>query len=220
MKYVRLTLDAGGRADEIHPMYDLLVDETVVDRATAMHWNITDEELGIMHFVEGDANQFIAALERIPEVRAYEIARAGDGKFYVYVRDEMSEPLCDLFSELTRSPVVVIPPVTYESESGTVSYAAFGPAGEVQTAIDRIPEPIEVTVSEIGGLSAVPGIHEPRLSPRQREALTVGLSHGYYEIPREASHVDVARAMGCAPSTAAEHLRKGEANLLRSVLRD
>jgi predicted DNA binding protein len=59
---------------------------------------------------------------------------------------------------------------------------------------------------------------ESLLTDRQREAVEAANDLGYYEIPREASQEDVAERIGCAASTAAEHLRKAETKLLRSIL--
>jgi predicted DNA binding protein len=94
----------------------------------------------------------------------------------------------------------------------------FGPSAEIQAAVEQMPDLIDVTVTEVGGLEAVPGVLDSLLSDRQREALETAFDLGYYEVPRTASHEDVADAMDCAPSTAAEHLRKAESTLLRSVL--
>mgnify|MGYP002276742734 CR=1 FL=1 len=58
-----------------------------------------------------------------------------------------------------------------------------------------------------------------RLTDRQREAVEAGLDLGYYDVPRTTDHEAVADALGCAPSTAAEHLRKAESKLLRAVVR-
>ncbi|WP_256393221.1 helix-turn-helix domain-containing protein [Natronoarchaeum rubrum] len=218
MKHVRLTLDAGGREAEIHPMYDVMANAPFVERATAMHWNYSGEELGIMHYVEGDAERFRAAAESFPEVIDIELTRAGAGEFYAYVLDATNEPVRKMFEAVDRSPAVVIPPIEYAAD-GTVSYSVFGPGDEIQAAIERLPDPVDVTVEEIGGLAAVPGVEAGLLSDRQRTAMEAALSLGYYEIPREASHEDVAEAIGCAPSTAAEHLRKAEAKVVRSVLR-
>jgi len=218
MKHVRLTLDAGGREADIHPMYDVMANAPFVERATAMHWNFSGDELGIMHYVEGDAERFRAAAESFPEVIEIELTRAGDGEFYAYVLDATNEPVRKMFEAVDRSPTVVIPPIEYEPD-GTVSYSVFGPGDEIQTAIEWMPDPIDVTVEEIGGLAAVPGVEAGLLSDRQRAAIEAALSLGYYELPREASHEAVAEAIGCAPSTAAEHLRKAEAKVIQSVLR-
>lgn len=218
MKHVRVTLDAGGREAEIHPMYDVMANAPYVDRATAMHWNLAGDELGIMHYVEGDREPFVSAMEAIPEVLGYELTPAGPDAFYVYIRDATTEPVRNLFETITRTPIVVIPPVEYASDR-TVSYSAFGPSDAIQTAIEEIPDPISVTIDEIGGLEAAPGVLESLLSDRQREAIDAAVDLGYYEIPREADHRAVAAAIDCAPSTAAEHLRKAEAKLIESICR-
>jgi len=75
-----------------------------------------------------------------------------------------------------------------------------------------------LAVEGVGGLAGLVGTLERRLSQRQREAVAVALELGYYEIPRETDHEAVADALECAPSTAAEHLRKAEAKLIPAVV--
>lgn len=217
MKHVRLTLDAGGREAEIHPMYDVLVNASYIDRATAMHWTFSGDELGIMHYIEGDREPFQATVDSVPEVEAYELVPAGDDAFYAYIQDATTEQLWSLFEILTQSSVVIIPPVEYTT-AGTVTYSAFGPSKEIQDGIARIPDPITVEITAVTGMAATPGVLEALLSARQRDAIEAVFALGYYEIPREATHEDVADAIGCAPSTAAAHLQKAEAKLLRSTL--
>ncbi|MFC4988217.1 helix-turn-helix domain-containing protein [Saliphagus infecundisoli] len=215
MNHVRLSLDAGGREAEIHPMYDVLVNDPAVEHATATHWSFAGDELGIMHYLEGDREAFRQRLETIPEVREFEITPAGEA-FYAYVRDATTEPLRELFGAVAESTAVVIPPIEYAEE--TVSYSVFGPGEEIEAAIERVPDPIEVRVEAVGGMRGVTELADSLVTDRQREALEVALAVGYYEVPREASHEDVAAELGCAPSTAAEHLRKGEGAVLQAVL--
>lgn len=217
MKHVRLTLDAGGREGEIHPMYDLLVNAEYVERATAMHWNYSGEELGIMHYVEGNLDAFRDEVAAIPEVLDYELTVAETDAFYVYIRDATNPQLRQLFDLLDQSPVVAIPPVEYSSD-GSVSYSVFGPSGAIQSSLEEIPEPISVSVTEIGSLAAVPSALKTSLSDRQREAIQTAVELGYYDIPRTATQEDIASVIGCAPPTAAEHLQKAESKLLRSVV--
>ncbi|WP_135821138.1 helix-turn-helix domain-containing protein [Halostella litorea] len=215
MKHVRLTLDADGREAAVHPMYDVLANAPFVERATAIHWNFAGDELGILHRVEGDADAFAEAAESVPEVIDHEVEPAGPGVFHAYVRDATNEPLRRLLSTVAGRSVVVVPPVEYGPD-GAVSFAAVGPAAEIRAAVDELPEPVGVEVDAVRGLSAL----DPTaaLSERQREALEAALALGYYDVPRRATQADVAEAMGCAPSTAAEHIRKGEAAALRSLL--
>ncbi|MCJ0619826.1 helix-turn-helix domain-containing protein, partial [Haloarcula hispanica] len=56
------------------------------------------------------------------------------------------------------------------------------------------------------------------LTDRQFEAVAAAVDCGYYADPREGSVDDVADELGCAPGTAAEHLRKAEAHVMADVL--
>jgi len=198
-------------------MFDLLLSAPCVDRATNMHWNYTGEEFGVMHYVEGDIEAFERRIEAVETVTAYELTPAGEDAFYAYVRDATNESLRATFEVVFRDPVVVVPPVEF-TESGRVTFSVFGPSGDVQAAVDGLDDSLGVTVTAVTGLEGTPGVVESPLSDRQRDAVETALELGYYEIPREASHEDVAAAVDCAPSTAAEHLRKAEAKLLRSML--
>ncbi|MFB6143307.1 MAG: helix-turn-helix domain-containing protein [Halorientalis sp.] len=218
MRHVRVRASAGGREAEVHPMFDILTNEPFVDRATALQWNVTDGELGILHYVEGDVATFESAVADVPQVIDHTVEPAGEGACYAYIHDELTGPARDLWTAVTDSGVVVVPPIVYH-EDGTVTLSAFGPAAVIQGTIEAIEPPVEVTVEEVGGLAGIGPAAESRLSDRQRAALEAALEVGYYEIPREAGHEAVAAAIDCAPSTAAEHLRKAEARLVRSVLR-
>ena len=216
MKHVRVRITAGGREAEIHPMYDVWANAPFVERATALQWNFTDDALGILHYAVGDADAFEAAVEGIPEVLDYDLERAGEDAFYVYVRDATTDALGDLFGPITRGGLIVVPPIRYH-EDGTVTLSLFGPDDEVGAAVESVPDPVAVTVEEVRGLAATAATVETRLTRRQREAVEAALDLGYYEVPRECSHEDVADAMDCAPSTAAEHLRKAESKLVTST---
>ena len=216
MKHVRVRITAGGREAEIHPMYDLWANAPFVERATALQWNFTGDALGILHYAVGDADAFEAAVEAVPEVLGYDLERTGEEAFYVYVRDATTDALGDLFEPITRGGLIAIPPIRYH-EDGTVTFSLFGPDAELQAAIESVPDPIEVTVEEVSGLDATAEAVETLLTERQREAVETAVELGYYEVPREAGHADVAEALGCAPSTAAEHLRKAESRLVSSM---
>lgn len=216
MKHVRVRLTAGGREGEIHPMYDVLANAPFVDRATALQWNFVGDELGILHYVEGDIDAFEAAVTDIAPVLDYELEPAGDRAFYAYIHDAVPDPF-EQFTPTTGA-LVVVPPIHYHAD-GTVSLSLFGPDEQIRPFVEGISGPVDVEIEEVSGLGALAAAVETVLSERQREAAEAALDLGYYEVPREASHEDVADRLECAPSTAAEHLRKAEAKLLRSVLR-
>ena len=216
MKHVRVRITAGGREAEIHPMYDVWANAPFVERATALQWNYTGDTLGILHYAVGDADAFESAVSGIQQVIDYELVRADEDTFYVYVEDATTDALGDLFEPITRSGLVVVPPIAYH-EDGTVTFSLFGPSAEIQAAIETVPAPVDVTIEEVGGLEATAATVETRLSERQRDAIEAAIELGYYEVPRDATQAEVATAIDCAPSTAAEHLRKAESKLVSAV---
>jgi hypothetical protein len=216
MKHVRVRITARGREAEVHPMYDVWANAPFVRRAEALQWNYTGDALGILHYAVGDVDAFEAAVAEIPEVVDHDTVRVGDGAFYAYIRDSTTEALGDLFGPITRGALVAVPPIRYH-EDGTVTVSLFGPDADIQAAVESVESPVDVTVEEVGGLAATTPAVEARLSERQRETVEAALDLGYYEVPREATHADVAETIDCAPSTAAEHLRKAESRLVASA---
>lgn len=207
MKTVRLTLRYD--AETIHPMHRFVADSDAFDAYRMVHGNFagTDDNAFIFHVV-GDPDVYEAALEETGRVSDYELTRTGDRTFTVYVRDVpegVDERLLDLFTE---GSLVVLPPIEYRSD-WTVRFSVVGESADLRRALEGVPAGIETAVDRVGqydGSDAAVGA----LTARQREALRVARELGYFEVPRSASVEDVAGELGCAPGTAAEHLRKAE----------
>lgn len=215
VKHVRLTM----RAPEgtVHPVFDMLTRGDHVERVKGLHWNFSEDRLGILHYVEGEVDAYVTELESIPSVLDYDIARADERRFYVYHRCIVHGGAQELFETFTRETLLMVPPIEF-SDDGAATVSLFGESAEVQAALDSVPEIIECDVNEVSGMAETPEVTAATLTARQREAVEAALSLGYYDLPRKASYEDVAEAMDCAPSTAAEHLRKAEGKLMQSAL--
>ncbi|MFC4551838.1 MULTISPECIES: helix-turn-helix domain-containing protein [Halorussus] len=216
MRHVRLTVSTVGRESEVPTMYRVLSGAPYLDRVVGLHWNVSGDRLGLMVYAEGDDEAFRAALREVPEVLDFEIVSAGGDGFYAYLRNELSDLSRRLFGTFTRGSLLVVPPLEYGGD-GSATLSVFGPIDEVQAAIEEVPDPFEATIEEVSGMAATPGLGETLLSARQREAVEAAIAVGYYDIPREGDYEAIAARMGCAPSTAAEHLRKAEAKVLRAA---
>ncbi|QKY20442.1 helix-turn-helix domain-containing protein [Halolamina sp. CBA1230] len=216
MKHVRVRITAHGREEEIHPMYGVLTGAPFVERATALQWNYTGDALGILHYVVGDVDALEAAMDEIPEVVGYDVERVDEQSCYVYVRDATTGALRALFDPVAAGGLVVVPPVEYEPD-GTVVFSVFGPDAELQHAVEAVPDSIDVSVEAVGGLAATTAAVDAGLTDRQREVIETAIDLGYYDVPRTASQAAVADALDCAPSTVAEHLRKAESRVLRTL---
>ena len=197
-------------------MYRVLSSAPYIDRAVGLHWNVSDDRLGLMVYVDGDVESFRDEIRRIPDVLDFELVSAGDDRFYVYLRNELNGLSRQLFGTFTRGSLLVVPPLDYGGD-GSVTFSVFGPIDEVQAAIEEVPPPFEVSIDQVSGMGATPGLVGTSLSERQREAVEVAIDVGYYDVPRDGDLETIATRMGCAPSTAAEHLRKAESKVLRTA---
>ncbi|TMT87672.1 bacterio-opsin activator [Haloterrigena sp. H1] len=214
MKTVRLTLRYD--AETIHPMHRFVADSDAFDAYRMVHGNFAggDENAFIFHVV-GDPAVYEAALADSDRVSEYELTRTGDRSFTVYVRDVpegVDKRLLELF---TQGSLVTLPPLEYRSD-WTVRFSVVGEPPDIRQALADVPDGIETTVDRVGeydGCDAAVGA----LTSRQREALRVARSLGYFDVPRTASVEDVAAALECAPGTAAEHLRKAEATVIDAL---
>lgn len=200
----------------VHPVFDMLTRSEHVELVNGLHWNFSEDVLGILHFVEGNLERYVAELESIPSVLDYDIARASSDHFYVYHRCVVDGGAQELFETFTRDTLLMVPPIEFSAD-GSATFSLFGDDAEVQTALDDVPEAIRIDVHEVSGIAETPEVTGATLTARQREAVEAALRLGYYDIPREASYEDVAETMGCAPSTAAEHLRKAEGKLVQAA---
>lgn len=215
MKHLRLTIKAGGGQDESASMFQELSNAPYLDRVVGLHLNASDTRLGLLIYIEGDVDVFRNQIQQKPEVLDFAIMETGDSCFYTYFQTELNELSQQLFATLTRGSLLMVPPYMYGD--GSVTISLFGPTDEVQAAVAKVPAPFEVKVNEVSGLGAIPGLSEPLLSERQHEALEAAKDIGYYDIPRQGTYEDIAARIGCASSTAAEHLRKAESKIIRAT---
>jgi predicted DNA binding protein len=147
-----------------------------------------------------------------------DVTPVADDRFYLLLtlHTTNESPVRDLFEILTTEGVVVVKPVVYRN--GAVHANVVGEASALQAAMDHLPAFADVEVDEIGAYDGGPDAPAAQLSERQREAVLAAMELGYYDHPRQATHEEVAEAIGVAPSTASEHLQKAESKLVRATM--
>lgn len=215
VKHLRLTITPGKRT--IHPMYDLVSGSEYVTSAKLVHWNLRNVgHPALLFVITGNRERFEANLADLSHVRAYDLAPIDDDRFYVHFQPEPTDVIRGLFATLASRSIIVIPPITYRNGSAVVG--VVGSPTDLQKTLEDMPEGIRISVDAIGSYRSERDEPAATLSDRQREAVLAGLELGYYDTPRQATHEDVAEAMGCAPSTASEHLQKAEAKLIRAAM--
>lgn len=217
MKYLRFT--ARPDASVAPTTFRLLADSEYVDLARTVALTVAGRESATFFArVTGDRRGLVPELRAAPEVVLAEATPADSGTFYLLVilDPEAVPPVGSVFETLAHTGLVVVPPVTYRN--GAVHARLVGRSEAVGSVVENLPSFVDVEIHEVGERGLTVDSGASALSDRQREAVYAALELGYYDQPRRATHEDVADAIGCAPSTASEHLRKAEATLIRAAM--
>lgn len=216
MRYLRAVLETG--PETTHPMHAFVADHGDLTDYRLLQWTPTGaDETSLLFHVRGDREAYEAALVERAEPVAYAVAPDVASSFYVYVRDRLSEPARRLAGAFAGSGLVVVPPVEYRDDR-TVALGVVGPGDALQAAVAAVPDEVGVDVRRVGRYDAAALSPTGRLTDRQYEAVRVAVEAGYYETPRTATVADVAAELGCAPGTAAEHLRKAVSRVLERAV--
>jgi predicted DNA binding protein len=215
MRSLRVVLDPDEAAT--HPMQAFVRDHEDLRDYRLLRLNpVGDDEVALLLHVRGDREAYEAALAAHGPAE-YAVAEGRGSSLYVYARESLSTVQRGLFAAFTRAGLVFVAPVVYRDD-GRVTVAVAGPEAALRGALDDVPDGVGVEVRRIGRYESGAVGGGDGLTRRQHEALRVAHGLGYYETPRGATTSEVADRLGCAPGTAAEHLRKAEARLVAGVV--
>lgn len=218
MKYVTFSLLQSPA--ERHPMHQFLVDTDGYQTSCLLGSTVTDGvHTAVFHIDGWPPDRYTDALADVETVRQYALSRQSDETFAVYVREELRAHDREITDAFGRAGLVTLLPVVYRAD-GTMLITLVGPAATLQAALDDSPPEAAVDIRDIGSYDARRVGGQRDLTDRQTEAVVAAVEHGYYEDPREASVADIGDALGCAPGTAAEHLRRAERTVMRAYVTD
>lgn len=169
--------------------------------------------------IEGPYEEIVASLEDDPAISEYEAFEGKRGQFYLFQHSRPNEQVRELQRILRESKLIVVLPIRFIPGEG-VTVHVVGKAARLREAYDALPSEIRAhtTIERVGEFEPGPPSLSSAVTGRQREVLDAALAVGYYSVPREGTAEDVARVAGCAASTASEHLRKIEANVMSNLL--
>jgi hypothetical protein len=229
VKSLRIRLSPA--ADALHPMHEFVADHDGFSRARLLAEGeppptgdtdaSADSPQALFFHIEGTdptRDAYAAALADTPTVADFALDRRHD-VLYAYVLEQRSpfdERLATTFSRLS---LVVVPPVDFAADR-TIRLTVAGPADAVQSAVAAVPPAIDTDVRRVSEFetAVVASSNTAGLTSRQREAVEAAVAVGYYGSPREGDVAAVADTLGCATATAAEHLRKAEARVMRTLV--
>lgn len=221
MKFAHLTLAVPPAMR--HPMHEFVMEHPSAEKSQLLNWNLSAEERNVALFrVFADPEPYRAAIEAADPVMEYVITRVDDRSFYLYVEDRTDEWTEGFEVAFTGRRLMVVPPMEF-TEAGRVEFGVVGRQADFGDLVADMEAITSVEVDQLGEYA--PRRSGPRsgstpasrLTERQTAAVEAAVEAGYYAVPREGSVEAVAETLGCAPSTASNHLRKAEARLMESL---
>ncbi|WP_255767136.1 hypothetical protein [Haladaptatus halobius] len=220
MKYLRLT--GTPEPERVPRVFSLWAGGSHVTETRLCDWNLADSDSATILFeIDGDVERIRGGLADVSGVIDAVISRITDDRFYLLVRFRVSEiPLMRaVFPVLTRLDLVVVKPIVYRDGHRL--------PGRTSTRVhrrNRIRPPVR---------GRRPPAERRRRYPRRRRVRRrsgvarfdaqrtpargrTGRSRTRVLRPPAESH---ARGRGRTTGQRSEHLQKGEAKLLETVLR-
>ena len=215
MKYVRLRMSSQERLHS--PIYEALIETGAADTVRIRYGGVSgDGPRTYVCEVAGDVDTLETQFETTEGILEHDVLRCNGGYVLCYVSSEPNEHELRLREAFTDASLTTIPPVVLEADGGFV-FRVIGRSADLQRAVADARELHPVDVERVGTYDRADERIAASLTSRQTDAIEAALSVGYYTVPREGTHGDVAEALDCAPSTASEHLRKADATLVRTA---
>lgn len=197
----------------VHPADDALAAVSGLSRESLRHLCIRDETNVLYYRLRGDPAILAAVLDDRSDVVSYDTIGREDGAFDLYLR--VCGTVGVLETCLFEHGLLLDLPVAFVGHELRVT--VIGTAEMVRQAMACLPAKITCSVERIGRTDD-DRLLLSTLTGRQREVIETAFERGYYEIPRRATHEDIAAALGLSGSTVDEHIRKAEYTLMKQLL--
>ena len=214
MRYVKVFMSP--EDGDLHPAAENLADNPKVTRQAIQHLNLLNDGTAVtLSRLRGDRAELERILSETEDIIRWDVSEAGDD-LQAYIHFVPNATTLALM-ELTREHELVLDtPIEYNSD-GSIRVSVIGQDDVVQKGIDHVPDNVRLELEQLSDYD--PELRElsSLLTERQREILDAAVEVGYYQVPRKATHEDIAALVGISTTTVGEHLRKIEARLLSEI---
>lgn len=216
MRYVKVVLipEDGG----LHPAAAALDAEPQVQLDAILHVNLLNDGTAVTLFEHrGNPDRLATILDEEDSVVKYNVAEVEEG-IQAYVHSYPTETGSKLLRLMQEHEFVVDTPLRFNPQ-GALRVSVIGDEETVQRALNDIPEGVRVELERLSDYEPEQRYLTSMLTDRQQEILDAAVSLGYYEVPRRATHEDIAAELDLSTTTVGEHLRKIEARMLSEIAR-
>lgn len=169
--------------------------------------------LEVCRFESGEGlDEELAADDAVLDFETFPAERPSTAR-WCFARVRPGERVAEWLDHVERFRLLLDTPIRFDAAS--VRVRVVGTAERISAAAAALPEAAraDMRVEQLTEFDPATDELRAALTGRQREVLAAAVDVGYYADPREATVEDVADALGVAPSTVSEHLRKLEARV-------
>ncbi|WP_136715871.1 helix-turn-helix domain-containing protein [Halorientalis salina] len=217
MRYFQLLLTPTEQ-EGFHEIDTLTAQHPAIDREAILHLNLLNDGTGVALFLmQGDSEALQEIYRDHESVLSYDIFDSEESGFHAHVHFEPDDPATALLEIVDRHKLYIDPPLEF-NEAGALRLTAAGPQELVRQAAIDIPDSVDAHLELIGEYEPQRDSLVTMLTDRQQEVLQTAVEMGYYSIPRQATHEDLASQLDCSAGTVGEHLRKIEACVLSELI--
>jgi len=215
MRAVTFTLD---QPDGSHFVYRMFGADSELEREQIYQFNVlADETVILLGRLRGDLDEARRLLDDHTDVLGSNISseESQHGLVYVHARPP---PAMKQFLEIPRIHEVFFNFPIGSTSDGRLSVEMLGETNDVlREALADVPPELDATIERIGPYPDAGGHILGLLTDRQREVLDIALDLGYYEVPRQATHGDIAARLDRSVGTVGEHLQKIESRVFKHI---
>lgn len=187
-----------------------------VTRQSIQHLNLLADGTAVVIFeLDGDLDVIRDVLTTQEEVLEYNISETRDNH-HVYIHFEPNETVSQLLTITNEYELVLDTPMIYTHRGG-LRVTVIGEESIIRESMPAIPSDLRLKLEQIGEYEPVTDRLFSLLTERQQEILQEAVNQGYYNVPRQVTHQDIAEELDCSGGTVGEHLRKIEAKLLSEI---
>lgn len=217
MRYFDFTLTP--EDGSIHPVDMVIAEQPDVTRKALLHINALGDGTGVMLYrLHGDPIAVGDALTHAADVIAHDVLDVQGDVFHLYLHVRPGEPAGKLMALAQKYALIIDTPLAF-TDRGGLRLTVVGTHDMLRRALEDLPDEIQISVEQVGRYSPERPYLLSILTERQTEVFRTAVENGYYEIPRQTTHEDIANELDCAPSTIDEHLRKAESRVLSTLVK-
>ncbi|MFB6206082.1 MAG: helix-turn-helix domain-containing protein [Haloglomus sp.] len=214
MRYATVVITP--RDGGLNPADTVLVASSAVERDVVHQVNLLNDGTVVMLYaLRGDIDEAVEELRDCESVIAVDGSGEEEGLIYLHI--EPGRTSRKLMEIIQNNEVVLQTPLECTRDGG-VRVTVVGDDVTIQQAVEEVPDDVAVSLEGIGDYHPEADKLYGTLTARQREVLETAVEKGYYEVPRCATHEDIAEEVGLSAGTVGEHLRKVEGRVLSSLV--